>query len=148
MIEEAKKTAIENGIGENIFFTGYVSEHRKLQLLKQSRVFLFPSYAEGWSISIAEAMASGLPVVAYDLPIYKEIFDGRLVTVPIGNTKAMSAKVRFLLENPEVSSKMGETNRGFVGRYDWTAVAEGELAAIVGVLTLRGATNRHRSKAS
>ena len=38
--------------------------------MKSSKLFIFPSYEEGWGISITEAMACGLAVVCYDLKAY------------------------------------------------------------------------------
>lgn len=43
-------------------------------LLKSSKVFVFPSHEEGWGIAVCEAMAAGLPIVAYDLAPFREFF--------------------------------------------------------------------------
>lgn len=62
------------GLGENLTFSGLVSEEEKFRLLKSSRVFLMPSYYESWGIVVGEALAAGVPVVAYDLSCYRPVF--------------------------------------------------------------------------
>ncbi|HTV42313.1 MAG TPA: glycosyltransferase family 4 protein [Candidatus Sulfotelmatobacter sp.] len=64
----------EMGLAENITFSGLVSEEEKFRLLKSSRVFLMPSYYESWGIVVGEALAAGVPVVAYDLSCYRPVF--------------------------------------------------------------------------
>ena len=66
--------ARELGFAENVTFSGLVSEEEKFRLLKSSRVFLMPSYYESWGIVVGEALAAGVPVVAYDLSCYRPVF--------------------------------------------------------------------------
>lgn len=62
------------GLSESVTFSGLVSEEEKFRLLKSSRVFIMPSRYESWGIVVGEALASGVPVVAYDLPCYRPVF--------------------------------------------------------------------------
>jgi len=129
--ERLKKLIFETGLTANITLLGFVFGDEKYTLLKSSKVFVFPSYLESWGIAVAEAMACGLPVVAYNLPIYKGIFEDKLVTVPLGDIDAMAKQVIFLLENIELARKIGAANRDFIKKYDWDTVAERELKEII-----------------
>ncbi len=129
--ELLKELVAKAGLEKNIILLGFVSEDEKRSLLRSSQVFVFPSYLESWGISIVEAMACGLPVVAYNLPVYNEVFENKLITVPLGDVDAMAKQVGFLLENLEVARDMGEANKEFVKRYDWSVVAEQELSEIM-----------------
>jgi glycosyltransferase involved in cell wall biosynthesis len=62
------------GLTSRVHFSGYVSEAEKFRLLKCSRVFLMPSKYESWGIVIGEALAAGVPVVAYELDAYRPVF--------------------------------------------------------------------------
>jgi glycosyltransferase involved in cell wall biosynthesis len=135
--ESVLEFARAEGVSEGLVLTGYVSEERKLNLLKSTRVFLFPSYSEGWGIAIAEALSCGLPVVAYDLSIYREIFEDQLITVPTGDVQAMAERIIFLLNHPETAKKRGEQGREFVKKYDWRTIASSELGAIQAILETR-----------
>ena len=62
------------GLSDHVTFSGLVSEEEKFRLLKSTRVFAMPSHYESWGIVVGEAIASGLPVVAYDLACYRPVF--------------------------------------------------------------------------
>ena len=70
------------GLSANVEFSGYVAESEKFRLLKSSRLFLMPSRYESWGIVIGEALATGLPVVAYELDAYRPVFGDLLRYVP------------------------------------------------------------------
>jgi glycosyltransferase involved in cell wall biosynthesis len=72
--EALEPIARERGLGTNVTFSGLVSEEEKYRLLKASRVFLMPSRYESWGIVVGEALAAGVPVVAYDLQCYRPVF--------------------------------------------------------------------------
>ena len=126
-IEEKIK---EEGLVENITLAGRVEEEEKYKLMKKSKVFIFPSYQEGWGIVIAEAMACGLPVVAYDLPVYREIFDDYISTVEVGNYRQMAEKIVDTIETYQDYEKTAKAARNFVSKYSWKRVAEHELSHI------------------
>ncbi len=66
------------GLTGCVHFTGYVTGAEKFRCLKSARVFLMPSRHEGLPIVISEALACDLPVVAYELEMYRPFF-GNLV---------------------------------------------------------------------
>lgn len=57
-----EKLVSELEIGDNVLFTGF--QENVSRFLNQADVFILPSFSEGFSISLVEAMASGLPSIA------------------------------------------------------------------------------------
>ncbi|MBE7247596.1 MAG: glycosyltransferase family 4 protein, partial [Actinomycetospora chiangmaiensis] len=53
-----------------------LSTHGLAALMRSCTALLMPSFAEGYGIPVVEAAACGLPVVASDLPVHREIADG------------------------------------------------------------------------
>jgi glycosyltransferase involved in cell wall biosynthesis len=87
---ELKKKLFRHNLMGNVEFTGYLSGSSKYAHLKASKVLLFPSYYESFGMVALEALACGVPVVAYDLEVYREAFEDKLITVPRGNTTALA----------------------------------------------------------
>lgn len=79
---------------ENVTLLGDVEHQRVMQALDNSDLFLFLSHTEGFSISLLEAMARGVPVLASDVGANKEmICDKGGLIVPAKNEN--EAKMRF-----------------------------------------------------
>jgi 1,2-diacylglycerol-3-alpha-glucose alpha-1,2-galactosyltransferase len=57
----------------NVIFTGFVPDIT--EAYSGADVFFMPSYAETFGLVVLEALACGLPVVARDIPEFREIFD-------------------------------------------------------------------------
>lgn len=125
--KKIKNTVKEKEMDDNIEFLGFKMGDEKFSLLKSSKVFIFPSYYESFGQVILEAMACGLPVVAYDLSPYKEFFNHGLVTVPKGNIPEFSQKVLELLNNPKSAEILGKQGKALSKKYDWDEIAEEEI---------------------
>ncbi|MGC8578339.1 MAG: glycosyltransferase family 4 protein, partial [Thermoproteota archaeon] len=80
---------------------GVVSEEEKVILYNRSKVFIFPSLYEGFGIAVAEALSCGLPVVAWNLPVYEEIWGDSIALrkVKIGDYSSFAKEAVFALEN-------------------------------------------------
>jgi glycosyltransferase involved in cell wall biosynthesis len=76
----------------NIVLTGWLDDE-KYSVMKRSKLFLFPSHHEAQSLAICEAMACGIPVVAYDLPVYREAYSQGMIRVTLGDVDMMSTAV-------------------------------------------------------
>lgn len=55
---------------------GALDDRRLAETLAGARALLFPSFAEGYGIPLVEALAAGVPVLASDLPVFREIGQG------------------------------------------------------------------------
>jgi glycosyltransferase involved in cell wall biosynthesis len=126
-----QKAVDDASLSDNIKLLGYKSGKEKYDVLLGSKIFISTSYVESWGIAVAEAMACSLPVVAYDLPAYREVFSDAFLAVPVGDTNTMASKIALLLQNPEMAIKVGCAGKNYVKRYNWGTVAEKELSNIL-----------------
>lgn len=122
---------IENlGMGQNIIRFGWISDYDKYGVMKQSKLFVFPSYSEAFPLSVCEAMACQLPVISYDLPQFRELFHKGMIRVEKGNVKKLSLTVKMLLENQDMLEKLSVNAFEQAKEYDWDTAAREELEII------------------
>jgi phosphatidylinositol alpha-mannosyltransferase len=94
-------------------------------------LFVAPAVGgESFGIVLVEAMAAGLPVIASDIPGYREVVRDGIegILIPPRDPPALAAAVRRLLDRPEEMARLGEAGRRRAERYSWTAVT-GEIEA-------------------
>lgn len=128
---EVKKIIDEYGLSDNIDFAGYIFDFQeKIRKLSQAKVFILPSYEENWGIAIGEAMAAGLPVVAYDLRSIKPIWTTHIEWVPLGNTSNFAQQIVQLLNKPALRRELVEKNYPFISQLEWSKIAQEELDLI------------------
>jgi phosphatidylinositol alpha-mannosyltransferase len=97
-----------------------------------SEVFCAPATGrESFGIVLVEAMAAGLPVVASDIPGYREVVRHEVegLLVPPSDPRRLAAEVSRILDQPELGRSMGEAGRARAGRYSWDQVAREVEAA-------------------
>ena len=109
----------ELGIGERVHFMGWWSDVPSA--LSDLDVVALTSRNEGTPVSLIEAHASGLPVVATDVGGVRSVVedDQTGYVVSVGDAVAVADRIRRLLEEPELRSKMGRLGRERVAmRFD------------------------------
>ena len=117
-----------SNLNDNITYLGKTGKEICYKILNESKMYVTASYEEGFGISILEALASGVPVIAYKLPVYSEIFNNFLFTVEIGNIKKFSNEIldKIKKNNYLVSNDL----MYFLKEHDWNNIAENEYSIL------------------
>ncbi len=118
------------GVTDSITFTGLVTGAQKSETFSTSDVFVLPSYTEGFSVAVLEAMAWRLPVILShqcNFPEAAEAGAGFEVKPDVGQ---LAAAVERLIEEPTEATRMGRQARSLIEReYTWDAVVPRFIAA-------------------
>jgi glycosyltransferase involved in cell wall biosynthesis len=106
--QELYKYVQETQLEHTIIFTG--TQEDIPGILSVFDLFLLPSLWEGFPTSILEAMAMKKPVIASAVGGIPEIIvpDKTGILIPPQNPDALADAILFLLNNPDIASKMGE----------------------------------------
>ncbi len=119
------------GLEGNIEFLGPILDATQaFSTLRTARLFLHPSFKENWAIAIGEAMALGMPVIAFDLPELKEVWGEAFRAVPRGDASAFADEILGLLADDTGRRDLAERGLARVRSLDWADIAERELAEI------------------
>lgn len=117
----------EYNIGKNIVFLGVVYDFKeKFTILQQANLFILPSHEENWAIVIGEAMAAGVPIIAYDLKEIIPIWKDNVIWVRKGNTERFAEVILDMLNDGSAREKISMKAKDFVKKYEWTEIAENE----------------------
>lgn len=95
--------------------------------LTVAHVFVLPSLREGLPISLLEAMAAGVPVIASNVGDIPEIVKDRETGLLIspGDVGALAAAIEWVIENPEGAARMGRLGADLIARdFDFDKVWE------------------------
>jgi len=116
-----RELAEQLSLSEIVEFCGPASHERVLQYLMESDIFIHPSISEAFGLSIIEAQALGLPVVATRVGgIPEAVLDEQTgYLVPERDSRALAEKIQYLAEHPEIRREMGRRGREYVrNNYD------------------------------
>ncbi|TSC34488.1 glycosyltransferase family 1 protein [Corallococcus sp. Z5C101001] len=97
-------------------------------LYRKARAVLVPSEAEGFGLPVIEALACGVPVVASDLPVLREVGADACTYCPVGDVAAWTDTVDALLTGRGPAPEP-ETRRARAARFTWSAHARTVLDA-------------------
>lgn len=117
--------------GGEVLWKGHVSWEKMAGLYRAAAVFVMPSWFESFGISVIEAMAFGLPVVASNAGALPEIVEDGVtgLLVPPGDANALAGGILRLLRDPALRRRMGQAGRERVReRYGAERVARETLA--------------------
>ncbi len=112
---------------ERVRFLGWQSRGEIAILLNKARiglVVLLPSrsYLDSYPIKLFEYMSAGIPVIASDFPLWREIIKGAdcgLLVDP-HNYHMIAEAIQFLLEHPEEAERMGKRGQNAISeKYNW-----------------------------
>ena len=115
-LESVARYARRLGIGQAISLTGWIGPAEKQSWMRRAAVFVLPSYAEGLPVSLLEAMAAGVPVVASRVggipDVVTDGVHGFLFTP--GDSVELERQLRRLLLDPDLGKRLAAAARASV----------------------------------
>lgn len=110
LLSHAQKLGLD---GKDIFVGAFTGQAERTQILSGTDIFLLPSILEGQPVVIVEAMAYGCPIVATNVGGIPELIRDGLngLLCPPANPTCLAEKIKLLIENPELRSRLGAAAR-------------------------------------
>ena len=137
--EHLASLAASLGVASRVHFVGELSADRVGSFLRSLDVFVFPTLAETFGLAAVEAAQAGIPVVANDLEVLREVLavdDGKpcALFVNAGDAGAFAAAVRRLLADESLSSVLSSRGRKLSQRYSLDEMVDRYAALVESVL--------------
>jgi 1,4-alpha-glucan branching enzyme len=123
--------AADLGLGERVRFVGHVDD--VAPALATTDVAVRPSYTEGMSLAVLEAMAAGCCTVVSDIPANVEVVrhGENGLTFATGDSEALAATLRTALTDPGLRERLGRAARAVAERHTWDGATTGLARALV-----------------
>ncbi len=125
---KVKKLCVLTGCSDSVVFTGMLTGDLKWSALAAADIFALPSYSEGFSVAILEAMSQGLPCVFTDRCNFDEAESSAAAVITRTDPTSVAAALKSLLNDPDGAKNIGKNAKKLIeSKYTWDKVAQ-ELA--------------------
>lgn len=134
--QQCSSWAEKNLTMEKIDFLGWSTQEAFAEALQDASCLAHPSYCENFAMVVAEAMASGTPVVAYAVGGIPDYIDDGVngFLVPPGNVDLFAHRIATLVSDPDLALEMGAKARKTAQSFRIESVARQTLAVYDQVL--------------
>lgn len=138
--KELEKLIQDLGLEESVFLPGKISNPMDLLISGLGKhptsdirhptsfhCFLFPSWYEGFSGALVEAMMAGIPIIASDIPMNLEALKDQesALIFHVGDRNGLKEKMIYAIENPELMLELGNQARTVASqRFDIEVIAK------------------------
>lgn len=117
----------ETGMGDWVELRGWVDDDELADLRSRARAMAFPTLAEGFGLPILEAMVLGLPVIASDLPVLREVGGDAALWFDPYDLDSIADAIRTVATKPEVLPVMAAAGLEQAAQFSWERVARETL---------------------
>ncbi len=122
---ERAKRIIENlGVSDMVIELGSIPYQQLHHLYRRADIYITPAYTETFAHPLVEAMASGLPVVAADIAVHREICGDAAVYFPRFSSEALAGCVMQIANLPETATGMAAFGRERSRQFSWKTHVE------------------------
>jgi glycogen(starch) synthase len=121
-----RNKAVDMGITNRIYFTGYIDDRTRDFLYREANVAVFPSLYEPFGMVVLEAMAAMTPVVVADVGGLSEIVvhEENGLKFYAGNPNSLADNVLRLLHEPGLAARLAATAKQEISKlYTWQEIA-------------------------
>jgi glycosyltransferase involved in cell wall biosynthesis len=98
-----------------------------IALMQSAAGLIQPSLYEGFGLPVIEAMACGIPVIASDIPPFREITNGTALLFPPGDLDALANALRDFVRSAEMRDSLGKQGLARSRDFSWDRCAEQSL---------------------
>lgn len=120
--------ALGLGLSDRVIFPPPLSREQLVQLYCSAEALLHPSFCEGFGNPLAEAMASGCPVVTSDRSAMPEVTDGAALLANPDDPHGFATCLRRIVDEPDLALQLREKGLARAAKLTWQSFAAANVA--------------------
>ncbi|HEY1608146.1 MAG TPA: glycosyltransferase [Paraburkholderia sp.] len=129
-VDELRQDAADSGLAEDeVVFTGYLSDEELIQLYNLCKLFVFPSWHEGFGLPPLEAMACGAPVIGANTSSLPEVIGLEEAMFDPLDVETIAGKLQQALEDDAFLEKLRAHGPSRAQLFSWDETARRAIAA-------------------
>ncbi|MEX2089046.1 MAG: glycosyltransferase family 4 protein [Bacteroidota bacterium] len=134
----------ELGMKDAVEFTGYAGKAETVRMLQRMHVAVNCSAKEGWGLTVIEANACGVPVIASDVPGLRDsVLDEKTgLLYEYGNIEQLAQKILLVLRDQHLRTRLRDEALVWARSFEWEDSAQKMIAVLEqAIATKRGMRN-------
>lgn len=108
----------ELDLGDKVILLGRLDSDEKSKIQKSADILVMPSLFELFGTVFAESLACGTPVVAFDMPFWKELYGDAGLFVKPRDADALTKGIEKLLEDEKLRKSLSARGKEVCSKYD------------------------------
>jgi glycosyltransferase involved in cell wall biosynthesis len=117
--EAAAKLVKDLAVSAMVIELGAIPYRQLHQLYRQADIYVTPAYTETFAHPLVEAMASGLPVVASDLPVHREMCGDAAFYFPRFSPAELAGRIVEIVSSADVASRLSASGISRSSAFSW-----------------------------
>lgn len=109
---------------EHVVHLGYVRDSQLAALYKNAQAALFPSFEEGFGFGALEAAAQEIPIIASDIPCFRETLGDAALYIDPTDVNDMIRAIHRIESDAGIRKRLIDQGMKQVQRFSWTQAAE------------------------
>jgi glycosyltransferase involved in cell wall biosynthesis len=129
--------AAARGVADRVHWLGGLSDEDLRLAYAAAGVVVQPSLVEGFGLTLLEGMASGVPVAASNIPVFREVAGDAVASFDPSSAHSVARTIERVLSDRDEAVRLVAAGRERAARFSWSATARWTLEAYARALTAR-----------
>lgn len=116
--QRLESKVLNAGLSDRVEFKDYLSREELLRLYQGASALVYPSKWEGFGIPPLESLACGVPVIASDIPVHREVLGSAVQFVSLGDADSWAKAIGALGDEAYIKTQMDQAQT-LLKKYTW-----------------------------
>ncbi|HKX30411.1 MAG TPA: glycosyltransferase family 4 protein [Blastocatellia bacterium] len=123
-------------VRDQVVVIPHVSRKEMIKFYFEADLFVFPSFFEGSSLALLEAMASGLPVITTPVGSASDILESEIsaLLVPVADSSALTVAIERVLGDFSLRQRLGHQAQEVAKQFEFSGVTRNDISIIQGLI--------------